>query len=95
MNKEAIARIRELYKKYLLKRASDFCIDDYNSFQEGIWRLKDELNLNNSPFLLLPDPAKDADYYMMNVSGDGLVEPNIENKEKYLAMMKESYNKLS
>ena len=91
---DIIPEIKKIYEKYLFKNASSFSVDDYNSFQKEIWNLKDKLNYNDSPFLLLPDPAKDADYYMMNASNDGLTEPTLEAKTKYLSMMQESYKKL-
>ena len=94
-NKDTILEIKKLYEKYLLKKASVFSVDDYNSFQEEVWDLKDKTSQNlASPFLLLPDPAKEADYFMMNASSDGLMEPNLDDKIKYLSMMKESYKKL-
>ena len=94
MNNDINTEIKRIYEKYLLNNASGFSVDDYNSFQKEIWDLKDKLGYDDSPFLLLPDPAKDADYYMMNASNDGLTEPNIEAKTKYLSMMQESYKKL-
>ena len=94
MGKDIVVEIKKIYEKYLLKNASDFSADDYNSFQEEIWKLKDRFDCNDSPFLLLPNPAKDADYFMMNASVDGLAEPSLEDKKKYLAMMKKSYDKL-
>ena len=94
MNNDIVSEIKKICKKYLFKNASDFSVDDYNSFQEEIWNLKDKLGYDDSPFLLLPDPAKDADYYMMNASNDGLTEPTLKAKTKYLSMMQESYKKL-
>lgn len=94
MNKEVILEIKKLYEKYLLRDASDFSVDDYNDFQEEVWGLRNRFDYDDSPFLLLPDPAKDADYFMMNASGDGLMEPSLQDKKKYIAMMKESYDKL-
>ncbi|MBR2741878.1 hypothetical protein IKD98_03975 [Candidatus Saccharibacteria bacterium] len=94
MSKDVIIEIKRLYEKYLLKDASSFSVDDYNGFQEEIWKLKDRFDCGDSPFLLLPEPAKNADYFMMNASGDGLLEPSLEDKEKYIVMMKESYDKL-
>ena len=90
-----ITDIKEIFEEYLFKDASSFSVDDYNAFQEKIWELKEKHHYKNSPFLLLPAPAKDADYFMMNASNDGLTEPSIEDKTKYLSMMKESYNKLN
>ena len=94
MDKEIILEIKKLYEKYLLKEAAVFSIDDYNSFQEKVWELKEKFGCKDSPFLLLPTPAKDADYLMMNASGDGLTEPSLGEKKEYLSMMKESYDKL-
>lgn len=95
MNESIILlEIKKLYEKYLLKDASVFSVNDYNNFQEKAWELKGKFNYTGSPFLLLPDPAKDADYFMMNASNDGLTEPNLDDKVKYLSMMKESYDKL-
>ena len=56
-----------------------------------MWNLKEKFSYKSSPFLLLPDPAKDADFFMMNASSDGFVEPNLADKQKYLDMMQESY----
>lgn len=94
MNDEIVLEIKKLYEKHLLKDASVFSIDDYNNFEKDIWNLKELFNYNDSPFLLLPDPAKDADYFIMNASGDGLAEPSLDDKAKYLSMMKQSYEKL-
>ena len=85
--------ILKLYEKYLLKPVSEFSVQDYNSFEQEMWNLKEKFSYESSPFLLLPDPAKDADFFMMNSSSDGFVEPNLADKQKYLEMMQESYQK--
>lgn len=89
-----VLEIKKLYEKHLLKDALDFSVDDYNNFQEEVWKLKEKSGHDSNPFSILPDPAKDADYFMMNASGDGLKEPSLEDKIKYISMMKESYRKL-
>ena len=94
MNNQIYQEILKLYEKYLLKSASEFSAQDYNSFEQEMWNLKDKYNCKSSPFLLLPDPAKDADFFMMNASSDGFIEPNLADKQKYLEMMQESYEKL-
>ena len=86
--------ILKLYEKYLLKSAYEFSVQDYNNFEQEMWNLKEKFSYESSPFLLLPDPAKDADFFMMNASSDGFVEPNLSDKQKYLDMMQESYKKL-
>lgn len=93
MNTQIYLGILKLYEKYLLKPASEFSIQDYNSFEQEMWNLKEKFSYESSPFLLLPDPAKDADFFMMNASSDGFVEPNLADKQKYLDMMQESYQK--
>ena len=93
-NENIILEIKKLYEEYLLKDPSIFSVDDYNAFQKKIWELKNKFNYSDSPFLLLPDPAKSADFFMMNASSDGLVEPTLEDKSKYISLMKESYKKL-
>ena len=92
MDNQIYQEILKLYEKYLLKPASEFSIQDYNDFEQEMWNLK--FSYESSPFLLLPDPAKDADFFMMNASSDGFVEPNLADKQKYLDMMQESYEKL-
>jgi hypothetical protein len=72
----------------------DFSVENYNRFEEKIWNLKKELDLKDSPFLFLPEPAEEADYLMMNASGDGLSEPDMESSKKYLDMMGQAYEKL-
>lgn len=94
MNKKIITRICEIFEEELLCEPKDFSVNNYNRFEEKIWTLKDEFGLKDSPFLLLPEPAEEADYLMMNASGDGLSEPNIEDSKKYLEMMKQVYKKL-
>lgn len=91
---DIIIEIKSLYEKHILKPVDEFCVDDYNAFEEGIWDLKEKYQIKDSPFLLLPDPAKEADYEMMNASGDGLAEPEKEAKKQYLAKMRSSYAKL-
>lgn len=93
MNKQILQAILQLYKKYILKSAPEFSVQDYNSFEQEMWNLKEKFSYESSPFLLLPDPAKDADFFMMNASSDGFVEPNLADKQKYLDMMQESYQK--
>ena len=93
-NEKIILEIKRIYKKYILKDVDTFCIDDYNKFEEEIWALKEEYQLKDSPFLLLPEPAEEADYEMMNASNDGLTEPNNKDKANYLEKMKISYSKL-
>lgn len=56
--------------------------------------LKEKYQLEDSPFLLLPKPARDADYEMMNTSNDGPTEPDKKDKMDYLEKMKISYSKL-
>lgn len=86
--------IIKLYEKYLLKDASAFSIKDYNNFEEEMWELREKFNYGDSPFRLLPDPARDADWFMMNASSDGFKEPSLKDKIKYLSLMKESYEKM-
>ena len=93
MNTQMHLEILKLYEKYLLKPVSEFSVQDYNSFEREMWNLKEKFNYEPSPFLLLPDPAKDADFFMMNASSDGFIEPNLADKQKYLEMMQESYQK--
>lgn len=93
MDNQILQEILKLYEKYLLKLASEFSVQDYNNFEQEMWSLKEKFNYESSPFLLLPDPAKDADFFMMNASSDGFVEPNLADKQKYLDMMQESYQK--
>ena len=94
MNTQMHLEILKLYEKYLLKPVSEFSVQDYNSFEREMWNLKEKFNYEPSPFLLLPDPAKDADFFMMNASSDGFIEPELYDKQKYLDMMQESYQKL-
>ena len=94
MNTQIHLEILKLYEKYLLKSASEFSVQDYNSFEQEIWNLKEKFSYESSPFLFLPNPAKDADFFMMNVSSDGFIEPDLYDKQKYLDMMQESYQKL-
>ena len=94
MNAQIHLEILKLYEKYLLKPASEFSVQDYNDFEQEMWNLKEKFSYESSPFLLLPDPAKDADFFMMNVSSDGFIEPDLADKQKYLEMMQESYEKL-
>lgn len=93
-NEEIITAIKNIFQKYILKDVNDFSLNDYNNFEKAIWALKDKYHLADSPFLLLPDPAKDADLEMMNATNDGFTEPDLAAKKKYLAMMQESYSKL-
>ncbi len=93
MDNKIYQEILKLYEKYLLKSAYEFSVQDYNSFEQEMWNLKEKFIYGFSPFLLLPDPAKDADFFMMNASSDGFVEPNLADKQKYLDMMQESYQK--
>ena len=93
MDNKIYQEILKLYEKYLLKSAYEFSVQEYNSFEQEMWNLKEEFIYEFSPFLLLPDPAKDADFFMMNASSDGFVEPNLADKQKYLDMMQESYQK--
>ena len=93
MDNKIYQEILKLYEKYLLKPVSEFSVQDYNSFEREMWNLKEKFNYEPSPFLLLPDPAKDADFFMMNASSDGFIEPNLADKQKYLEMMQESYQK--
>lgn len=94
MNRKIITRICEIFEEELLRELEDFSVENYNRFEEKIWDLKEELDLQDSPFLFLPEPAEEADYLMMNASGDGLGEPSIEYAAKYLKMMRRSYEKL-
>ena len=94
MNLQIHLEILKLYEKYLLKPASEFSVQDYNDFEQEMWNLKEKFSYESSPFLLLPDPAKDADFFMMNASSDGFIEPDLTDKQKYLDMMQESYQKL-
>ena len=94
MDNQIYQEILKLYEKYLLKSASEFSVQDYNNFEQEMWSLKEKFSYESSPFLLLPDSAKDADFFMMNASSDGFVEPNLADKQKYLDMMQESYQKL-
>lgn len=94
MNRKIITRICEIFEEELLRELEDFSVENYNRFEEKIWDLKEELDLQDSPFLFLPEPAEEADYLMTNASGDGLGEPSIEDAAKYLKMMRRSYEKL-
>lgn len=94
MNTQIHLEILKLYEKYLLKPVSEFSVQDYNGFEQEMWNLKEKFSYKSSPFLLLPDPAKDADFFMMNASSDGFIEPVLADKQKYLEMMQESYEKL-
>ena len=94
MNNQIYQEILKLYEKYLLKLVSEFSVQDYNSFEQEMWNLKEKFSYESSPFLLLPDPAKDADFFMMNASSDGFIEPDLADKQKYLDMMQESYQKI-
>ena len=87
MDNKIYQEILKLYEKYLLKSAYEFSVQDYNSFEQEMWNLKEEFIYEFSPFLLLPD------FFMMNASSDGFVEPNLADKQKYLDMMQESYQK--
>ena len=93
MNLQIHLEILKLYEKYLIKPASEFSVQDYNDFEQEMWNLKEKFSYESSPFLLLPDPAKDADFFMMNASSDGFIEPDLADKQKYLDMMQESYQK--
>lgn len=93
-NEEIVSDIKNIYERYILKDVGTFCVDDYNKFEEEIWALKEKYQLEDSPFLLLPEPAEEADREMMNASNDGLTEPNDEEKINYLKKMKNSYEKL-
>lgn len=86
--------IKQIYKKYILKDAKIFCVDDYNKFNEEIWHLKEKYQLADSPFLFLPPPAEEADREMMNASNDGLTEPQLPEKIQYLDKMRISYKQL-
>lgn len=94
MENKICQEILKLYEKYLLKSASEFSVQDYNDFEQGMWNLKEKFSYESSPFLLLPAPAKDADFFMMNASSDGFIEPDLADKQKYLDMMQESYQKI-
>ena len=94
MNTQVHLEILKLYEKYLLKPVSEFSVQDYNGFEQEMWNLKEKFSYKSSPFLLLPDTAKDADFFMMNASSDGFIEPVLADKQKYLEMMQESYEKL-
>ena len=93
MDNKIYQEILKLYEKYLLKSAYEFSVQDYNNFEQEMWNLKEKFSYESSPFLLLPDPAKDADFFMMNASSDGFVEPNLADKQKYLDIIQESYQK--
>lgn len=93
MDNKIYQEILKLYEKYLSKSAYEFSVQDYNNFEQEMWSLKEKFSYESSPFLLLPDPAKDADFFMMNASSDGFVESNLADKQKYLDMMQESYQK--
>lgn len=94
MNRKIITRICEIFEEELLRESEDFSVENYNRFEEKIWGIKEEFDLKDSPFLFLPEPAEEADYLMMNASGDGLGEPDIESSKKYLDMMRQAYEKL-
>jgi hypothetical protein len=93
-NAEIISEIKNIYEKHVLKDVKTFCVNDYNEFETEIWALKEKYNLKDSPFLLLPNPAEEADREMMNASNDGLTEPDDNAKKSYLEKMKISYEKL-
>lgn len=94
MNTQIYLEILKLYEKYLLKPASEFLVQDYNNFEQEMWNLREKFRYESSPFLLLPDPAKDTDFFMMNASSDGFTEPDLADKQKYLEMMQGSYQKI-
>ena len=89
MDNQIYQEILKLYEKYLNFRCKIIII---SSRKCGAWKRNSATNLVH--FLLLPDPAKDADFFMMNASSDGFIEPDLSSKQKYLAMMQESYQKL-
>lgn len=92
-NEKLIQKIKQIYEQYVLKDVEDFHLYDYQKFEEEIWSLKEEFNLQESPFLLLPEPAEGADYDMMNATNDGFTEPDILAKEVYVEKMRISYNR--
>ena len=92
-NEKLIQKIKQIYKQYVLKDVEDFHLYDYQKFEEEIWSLKEEFNLQKSPFLLLPEPAEEADYDMMNATNDGFTEPDNLAKEVYIEKMRISYNR--
>ena len=92
-NEKLIQKIKQIYKQYVLKDVENFHLYDYQKFEEEIWSLKEEFNLQNSPFLLLPEPAEAADYDMMNATNDGFTEPDNLAKEVYIEKMRISYNR--
>ena len=94
MENKICQEILKLYEKYLFKSAFEFSVQDYNNFEQEMWNLKEKFSYESSPFLFLPNPAKDAGFFMMNVSSDGFIEPDLYDKQKYLGMMQESYQKL-
>ena len=92
-NEKLIQKIKQIYKQYVLKDVEHFHLYDYQKFEEEIWSLKEEFNLQKSPFLLLPEPAEEADYDMMNATNDGFTEPDNLTKEVYIEKMRISYNR--
>ena len=92
-NEKLIQKIKQIYEQYVLKDVEDFHLYDYQKFEEEIWSLKEEFNLQKSPFLLLPEPAEEADYGMMNATNDGFAEPDNLAKEGYIEKMRISYNR--
>ena len=42
---------------------------------------------------MLPEPAEEADYDMMNATNDGFTEPDNLAKEVYVEKMRISYNR--
>ena len=94
MENKICQEILKLYEKYLFKSAFEFSVQDYNNFEQEMWNLKEKFSYESSPFLFLPNPAKDAGFFMMNASSDGFIEPDLYDKQKYLGMMQESYQKL-
>ena len=47
-NEKLIQKIRQVYKQHVLKDVEDFHLYDYQKFEEEIWSLKEEFNLQKS-----------------------------------------------
>lgn len=92
-NEKLIQRIKHIYKQYVLKDVEDFHLYDYQKFEKEIWSLKEEFNLQKSTFLLLPEPAEEADCDMMNATNDGFTESDNLAKDVYVEKMRISYNR--
>ena len=51
-NEKLIQKIKQIYKQYVLKDAEDFHLYDYQKFEEEIWSLKEEFNLQKKSIFI-------------------------------------------